>query len=167
MNTVEFNQELNSYRDILFRFALKLTKDYQDAQDLFQDATTRGFRYREKFTMGTNFKAWMSTIIRNTFITKIRSKRRLKVVSEPLDTFTFAIENRNTVGNDGEAKLRIEAIVDQLNQLSDLYRIPFVMHYRGYEYKEIAAHLDIPIGTVKSRLSTARGMLKKSLAKRA
>lgn len=167
MTTTEYNQELAGHRDLLFRFALKLTRNYQDAQDLFQDATVRGFRYRERFEMGTNFRAWMSTIIRNTFLTKMRVKQRLTVVTEPIDNFAFALENRNAVGNDGETKLRMESLLGHLDQLSDLYRVPFLMHYKGYEYKEIAEHLDIPIGTVKSRLNTARSTMKKTLAKRA
>ena len=60
MTTCEFNRELNNARSLLFSFALKLTKDYQNAQDLFQDAATRAFRYCERFESGTNFRAWMS-----------------------------------------------------------------------------------------------------------
>lgn len=157
----QFNRKLKHIQPFLFSFALKLTNNYQNAQDLFQDAATRGYRYRDKFEMGTNFRAWMGTILRNTFINHCRAAKKRQTVDEPLDTFTHAIENRNTLYNEGEMNIRIEELQSALGQLSDLYRVPFMMHYQGYEYKEIADHLDIPMGTVKSRLNTARSMLRK------
>ncbi len=161
MTQGQFNRQLKRIQPFLFSFALKLTNNYQNAQDLFQDAATRGYRYRDKFEMGTNFRAWMGTILRNTFINHCRAAKKRQTVDEPLDTFTHAIENRNTLYNEGEMNIRVEELQSALGQLSDLYRIPFMMHYQGYEYKEIADHLDIPMGTVKSRLNTARSMLRK------
>lgn len=163
MTTLEFNQELNSAKSLLFSFALKLTKDYQNAQDLFQDASTRAYRYCEKFESGTNFRAWMSTIIRNTFINRCRFEQKRRNLSEPIESFTYAIENKNIVANQGESNLRIREIYNALDQLSDIYRVPFLMHLQGYEYKDIAEHMDVPIGTIKSRLSTARSMLKDAI----
>ena len=163
MTTFEFDRELNNSKSLLFSFALKLTKDYQNAQDLFQDAATRGFRYCEKFETGTNFRAWMSTIIRNTFINRCRSNQKRQNLSEPIESFTYAIENKNIVSNQGEANLRIQEIYHTLDQLSEIYRIPFLMHLNGYEYKDIADHMNVPIGTIKSRLSTARSMLKNAI----
>lgn len=163
MTNLEFNRELSNVKSTLFSFALKLTSDHQDAQDLFQEAATRGYRYCSRFEMGTNFRAWMSTIIRNTFINQYRAKQKKRTVSEPIESFTFSIENRNIVANQGEMNLRIQEINKVLDQLNDIYRIPFMMHFQGYEYKEIAAHLSLPIGTVKSRLHTARARLKKMI----
>lgn len=165
MTAFEFDRELSNAKSLLFSFALKLTKDYQNAQDLFQDAATRGFRYCEKFETGTNFRAWMSTIIRNTFINRCRSNQKRRNLSEPIESFTYAIENQNIVANEGEANLRIQEVHQVLDQLSDIYRVPFLMHLQGYEYKDIAEHMEVPIGTIKSRLSTARSMLKTSLQK--
>lgn len=166
MTPREFNQELEQIRPFLFSFALKLTRDHQDAQDVYQDAVIRGFLYRHRFQVGTNFRGWMATILRNTFINHCRVAQKEQVVNEPIDTFTHAIENRNTLYNEGEMNLRIEELQSALQQLSELYRIPFVMHHRGYEYKEISAYLGIPMGTVKSRLNTARAKLKKILTGR-
>lgn len=160
MTSLEFNSELNNIKDTLFGFALKLTKDYQDAQDLFQDAVTRGFRYSHGFETGTNFRAWMSTIIRNTFINKYRAAKRKRTVSEPIENFAYALEGQNPLVNQGEMNMRMQEIYQALDQLSDIYRIPFLMHFQGYEYKDIAEELNIPIGTIKSRLHTARQQLK-------
>lgn len=166
MTPVEFNRELKNVESTLFSFALKLTRDYQDAQDLFQDAAARGFRYCSRFEMGTNFRAWMATIIRNTFINKCRAKKKRRTVSEPIESFTYSIESQNIVANQGEMNMRIQEIYKMLDQINDLYRIPFLMHYQGFEYKDIAEKLDVPIGTVKSRLHTARTQLKDLMSKK-
>ncbi|PHN08619.1 RNA polymerase sigma factor [Flavilitoribacter nigricans] len=163
MTALEFDRELTNAKSILFSFALKLTKDYQNAQDLFQDAATRGYRYCEKFETGTNFRAWMATIIRNTFINRCRYNQKRRNLSEPIEAFTFAIENKNIVPNEGESNLRIQEIYRSLDNLSEIYRTPFLMHLNGYEYKDIAQHMGVPIGTIKSRLSTARSMLKTAI----
>jgi RNA polymerase sigma-70 factor (ECF subfamily) len=115
--------------------------------------------------MGTNFRAWMATIIRNTFINKCRAKQKRRTVSEPIESFTYSIESQNIIANQGEMDMRIQEIYRALDQLSDIYRIPFIMHFQGYEYKDIAEHLDLPIGTIKSRLHTARATLKKMIRK--
>ena len=163
MTNLEFEQELTHHKPILFSFTLKLTQNYHDAQDLFQDAASRGFRYRLRFEMGTNFRAWMSTIIRNIFINNFRARQRKRTVNEPIETFLFSIENQNSVANHGEMNMRIQEIYSMLDELKDLYAIPFIMHYKGYVYKEIAQHLSLPIGTVKSRLHTARKLLQEKI----
>ena len=165
MTKRDFNRHLERIQPFLFSFALKLTNNYQNAQDLFQDAAARGFRYRDKFEMGTNFRAWMGTILRNTFINHCRAAKKRQTVDEPLDTFTHAIENQNAVSNQGEVNMRMTELNKLIDRLSGLYRVPFMMHYQGYEYQEIADHLSIPIGTVKSRLNTARTKLKQLLRK--
>ncbi len=161
----DFSHALQSHKDILFSFALKLTRDYQDAQDLFQNAALRAYRYWGRFEPGTNFRAWMATIIRNTLITQYRKNQQRHILSQPIEYFIFAIENKNAIGNSGEQDLYLQELLNYLDTLKELYRIPFIMHYQGYEYKEIAEYLDVPIGTVKSRLNTARSMLKCHLAK--
>ncbi len=165
LNEMQFEKELNDVQDMVFRFALKLTGNYQDAQDLWQEACIRAFRYRCKFELGTNFKAWMSTIVQNLFITRYRRRQRKPLVNEPIETFAFALESKNMVANEGEVNLRLQVIYRQLSTLSELYSIPFLLHYQGFEYKEIAERLDLPIGTVKSRIFTARQQLKERLNK--
>lgn len=163
MTSLEFEQELKHHKPMLFSFSLKLTRTYHDAQDLFQDATTRGFYYRFSFKLGTNFRAWMSTIIRNTFINNFRARQRKRTINEPIETFLFSLENQNTVANQGEMNMRVQEIYSMLDELKDLYAIPFMLHFKGYVYKEIAQHLSLPIGTVKSRLHTARKLLQEKI----
>lgn len=163
MTNSEFEQEITRQQSVLFSFSLKLTRNYQDAQDLFQDGAARGFRYCFRFETGTNFRAWMSMIIRNTFINNFRIRKRSPIVNEPLETFLFAIENRNGITNQGERNLLFQDIYGMLDELSDLYSIPFILQYEGYEYKEIAQKLGLPLGTVKSRLYTARIQLQEKV----
>ncbi|RME96126.1 MAG: RNA polymerase sigma factor [Bacteroidetes bacterium] len=165
LNEAQFQQELNGVKDLAFRFALKLTGNYQDAQDLWQESCLRAFRYRDKYEKGTNFKAWLSTIVRNCFITNRRKNARRNHTSQAIESYSYALESTIMVPNEGEANLRMQAIFQQLNKLSELYRIPFLLHYQGYEYKEIAEQLNVPIGTVKSRIFTARRLLKEALTK--
>jgi len=163
MTNQEFNQELMSKRSILFSFALKLTKNYQDAQDLFQDGTTRAFQYRAHFEMGTNFRAWMATIIRNTFISDYRAKKRKNLVNESFESARYYSENKHVLDNQGEINMRIQDIYTILDHLDEKYGVPFSMHFQGYQYKEIGETLGLPIGTVKSRLYTARETMKKEI----
>ncbi|WP_367390613.1 RNA polymerase sigma factor [Lewinella sp. LCG006] len=163
MTHQEFNVELINKRSILFAFALKLTKDYQDAQDLFQDGTMRAFHYCSHFVMGTNFRAWMATIIRNTFINNFRENKRRGLVKISFERSLLYTESKSTLANQGEVNIRIQEIYGMLDEVDDKYSVPFLMHHQGYQYKEIGQALNLPIGTVKSRLYTARQVLQKKV----
>jgi RNA polymerase sigma-70 factor (ECF subfamily) len=163
VTATEFSNQLDTYENFLFNFANQLTQNREKAKDLKQDTVLRAYRYRDKFQPGTNFRAWIGTIMRNTFINQFRKAKRRRVVSEPVENLAYAIESQNIVPNQGEANLRIQEIQEKIEFLKDKYRVPFLMHFQGYEYKEIADHFDIPIGTVKSRLFVARKQLKEML----
>ncbi len=163
MSTTEFSNQLDEFQSFLHHFAYRLTQNKEKAKDLVQDTSLRAFRYRDKFQAGTNFKGWIATIMRNTFINQFRKAKRSRVVSEPVENLAYSIENKTIIYNRGEVNLRMEELLQKLNDLADRYRIPFLMYYQGYEYKEIASHLDIPIGTVKSRLFVARQKLKERI----
>lgn len=163
MTAAEFSQQFDQLSTKMYGFALKLTQNQERAKDLMQETALKAYRHRDKFRTGTNFRAWVSTIMRNTFINDYRRRKKRQKVSEPIEEFTFALESKTIISNQGEMNLRLEEIAGMLDELSDLYRVPFLMHFRGYEYKEIAVHLDIPIGTVKSRIFIARKKLKEQL----
>ncbi len=160
MTNLEFTGEIDRLENILFSFALRLTRNYEDAQDLMQETIFRAYKHREKFTMGTNFKSWTSTIMRNTYINRYRKEKNRRHVNEPIESFLFAIENKDANLNSGEMNVRMQELEGMLKGIGDIYSVPFLMFFRGYEYKEIAAYLNIPIGTVKSRIFLARKKLK-------
>lgn len=160
MNTLEFSQAFNKLETLLFSFAMKLTKNREDAKDLMQETAMRAYKHRDKFTLGTNFKSWCSTIMRNTFINQYRKTKLRRNVNEPIESFLFGLENKNVIPNRGEMDMRMKEYGDIFKSMSNIYSVPFLLFYQGYEYKEVAAHLDIPIGTVKSRIFLARKKLK-------
>lgn len=167
MNDTQFTRELDKVQNLLFAFALRLTRSKDDAKDLMQETAMRAYRHRDKFTLGTNFKSWISTIMRNTFINAYRKEKNRKNVNQPIEDFSFAIENTNVIPNKGEHDIRLNELTKMLDSVGKLYSVPFLMFYRGYEYQEIAAHLNIPIGTVKSRIFFCRKRMKEKLGKRA
>ncbi len=160
MTAANFKRNYDQVKDILFGFALKLTHNQEDAKDLVQETAARAYINRDKFKVGTNFKGWATTIMRNLFINQYRKKKKRKHVNEPLDNMLFAIENKNAVSNSGETHLAVENILSMLEEVGEKYSVPFLMFFDGYEYQEIAKHLDIPMGTVKSRLFFVRKKMK-------
>lgn len=159
MTAVEFNSRFDSLHNLLFSFAIKLTRNQEDAKDLMQETAFRAYGNRDKFQMGTNFKAWLTTIMRNTFINNYRKNKKRKELEQPVDNFLFAIES-TTIGNGAYSNMLIEELNTIINGISDAYSVPFRMFYLGYKYDEIADHLAIPIGTVKSRIHFARKKIK-------
>lgn len=160
MSTLQFMQEFSSFQTKLFAFAIKLTRNKEDAKDLIQETAMRAYSNRDKFKPGTNFKGWVTTIMRNTFINNYRREKKRKTVNEPLDTFLFAIENTQTVSNGAYSRLTMQELNGLFDEIGENYRVPFLMFFKGYHYDEIAEHMDIPMGTVKSRIFFARKKLK-------
>lgn len=160
MSAEEFTLEIQQLEQLLFSFALRLTRNREDARDLMQETAIKAYRHRNTFQTGTNFKSWISTIMRNTFINHYRKNQKRQHVNEPIETFTFALENKNAIPNQAEHDLNVQELYGLLNQIGELYSVPFLMFQRGYEYHEIAEHLQIPIGTVKSRIHVARQRLR-------
>lgn len=165
MSNIEFSQRLTQFELFMHNFALRLTRNEDRAKDLVQETAIRAFRYRDNFKRGTNFKGWIATVMRNLFINQYRKEQRRRTVSEPVEHFEFALESKVVTPNAGEANLRIKELHRIIDGIGKLYSQPFLMHYKGYEYQEIAAQLDTPIGTIKSRIHTARQKIRRAIAK--
>ncbi|MBS1938502.1 MAG: RNA polymerase sigma factor [Bacteroidetes bacterium] len=163
MSRMEFSTQLVNLRNPLFYFALSLTHDRDDASDLLQESMLRALTYSDKFRENTDFKAWVYTIMKNTFINAHRrSKRTGKVMDhvEQVRRRASLVETPATA----EANVRMGEINGALGHLDEIFRKPFEMHHKGYKYHEIAAQLAIPVGTVKSRIHQARHRLMGMLA---
>lgn len=158
MSTLEFQQQLLGFRQQLYYFALSLTKDRENAADLLQDSLVRALTYREKFQDDTNFKAWVYTIMKNTFINEHRRSKRTQVVMHTVDRLNDEVR-RVQLPNSPEATVKMAEIQRSLERLDVAFREPFTMHHEGFKYHEIADKLGIPIGTVKSRIFQARHRL--------
>ena len=159
MTAVEFNFQVSGLQDHLRNFAQSLTLSTDDSKDLVQDTILKAFRYREKFVDRANLKAWLFTIMKNTFINDYRRKKRSNVVAENAVQFQYLNFSDRNANVGGEERMNLQVIKNAINALEDELKSPFEMHVAGYKYKEIAEKLIIPIGTVKSRIFAARKIL--------
>jgi len=163
MTTIQFSILYESNYDALMNFAKKLTRNHKDAEDLVQETAIKAYKGLHTFKLGSNFKSWAFTILKNTFINKYHKKRKRAIVNKPIEDFTFVLENKHTLRNDAISQLYIQDLEKKISSLTDTCKVPFLMHTRGYQYNEISEALNIPIGTVKSRINYARTKLKKVL----
>ena len=152
--------ELKKRENGLLDFALRLTKDKTDAFDLYQETAYRALKNIHQFRPDTNLKAWLMTIMRNTFINAYRKKRRIKVYQDSSDNHYLIDSTKNTVYNQGELKINYDELIGLVDRLDDYLKVPFMMSFQGYKYEEIAQELNVPIGTIKSRIFMARRRIK-------
>jgi len=160
---MEFYDELLTYQNPLKYFALKLTADNEDAEDLLQETFLKALKYKDKFQEKTNLKAWLYTIMKNTFINNYRRKVKRKTIMDNTDDDYFVNSTKQSSPISPESEYNYKEITKTVNALNDECRIPFQMHNEGYKYKEIADELEMPIGTVKSRIFLARKKLTEAL----
>lgn len=163
MTTLEFSYALNNLSSFLKPFALKLTRDVDDANDLMQDTMVKAFTNKDKFAEGTNLKAWLYTIMKNTFITNYQKMVRRGTFVDSTDNLHYINSSDTRIENGVFGNLAMEDIFESIEKLDDVFKTPFLMHYRGFKYHEIADKLLIPIGTVKNRIHIARKQLKDDL----
>ncbi len=166
MSGIEFTNRLDQMTLMLNAFAYNLTKNIEDAKDLYQETAFRAISNREKFLPGTNFKAWMFTIMKNIFINNYRKKVKANTIFDSTDNQYFINSTSTLIRNEGESNIMMEELNGMVNALDNAVQVPFVMHYEGYKYQEIADELSLPLGTVKSRIFFARKELKDKINKR-
>lgn len=164
MSHIEFTQGFTQMQQLLYAFAYRLTKNEDDAHDLLQETAYKAFKYRNMYQPKTNLRAWLMTIMRNTFINNYRQKKRRQVLNDKTDNDFFIDSGSYSVRNDGESNVTTEEIQQVVEALDDWMRVPFLMHFQGYKYDEIAEVLDVPLGTVKSRIFFARRRLQEKIS---
>jgi RNA polymerase sigma-70 factor (ECF subfamily) len=163
MGTLDFNRLVVTLSKNLKPYAINLTKDNDDAKDLIQETVYRALMNKEKYAEGTNLKAWLFTIMRNIFINSYRRKAKQNTIADSTDNLFYLNSGKQTVINGSEGSFVMQNAFTAIEKLSDDYKVPFMMHYEGYKYQEIANDLQLPLGTVKSRIFFARKELKKEL----
>jgi len=165
-----FDLEFMPHIHSMYNFGYRLTLDRDDAKDLVQDTYLKAFRFIESFQKGTNAKAWLFRILKNSFINDYRkkSKEPSKVDYQEVETYY----NSDEVDRQITPDLRVESLKDMigdeisnaLNSLDVDFRTVIILcDLEGFKYEEMAKILDIPIGTVRSRLHRARNLLKEKL----
>lgn len=165
MSQLEFFTEFNRLTTLLNSFAYNLTKNSEDAKDLYQETAFRAITNRDKFRPGTNLKAWLFTIMKNIFINNYRKKVKANTIMDNTDNLYYLNSGRQSIENAADSNILIKELTKMIDTLDDSTRIPFLMHYQGFKYQEIADHLDLPLGTVKSRIFFARKDLKAQIAR--
>ena len=156
--------------DSMYNFAYRLTFDEDDAKDLVQDTYMKAYRFINSFQEGTNAKAWLYRILKNSFINDYRkkSKQPAKVDYQEVEQFY----NSEDTPSNATIDLRLETTKDMigdeisnaLNSLAvDFRTVVILCDLEGFTYEEMAKILDIPIGTVRSRLHRARNLLREKL----
>jgi RNA polymerase sigma-70 factor (ECF subfamily) len=164
MSTLEFNQLLVNNAEFLKPFAITLTRDTEEAKDLFQETLFRAISNKDKYNVGTNIKAWLYTIMRNIFINNYRRKAKQNTIfdSSP-NEFLLNSSPSVVINNNAESNLRIKDIQLAVHHLPEIFRNPFLLYFDGYKYHEIADMLHEPLGTIKSRIHFARKLLKEQI----
>jgi RNA polymerase sigma factor (sigma-70 family) len=150
-----FDQEFMPHINAMYNFAYRLTLDRDDAKDLLQDTYLKAYRFIDSFQEGTNAKAWLFRILKNSFINDYRkkSKEPAKVDYQEVETY---YNSEDMIGDE---------ISNALNALDVDFRTVIILcDLEGFKYEEMAKILDIPIGTVRSRLHRARNLLKEKLS---
>jgi RNA polymerase sigma factor (sigma-70 family) len=165
-----FNDEFMPHMDVLYNFAYRLTFDQDEAKDLVQDTFMKSYRFINSFQKGTNAKAWLFRILKNSFINDYRkkSKEPAKVDYQDVEGYYNSDKTDKAITTD----LRVDTlkgmlgdeITIALNGLAVDFRTVIILcDLEGFTYEEMSKILDIPIGTVRSRLHRARNLLKEKL----
>lgn len=166
----DFNEEILPHLDALYNFGLRLTADPNDAEDLVQDTIVKAFRFFSSYEKGTNAKAWLFRILKNSYINNYRrkSKKPQEVDYDEVASFYETIRAERTESSDLEDKMFRELIDDDLSNAldsipEDFRTVVLLCDVEDFTYEEIANMLDVPIGTIRSRLHRGRNLLKAQL----
>ena len=166
----KFENETVPHQDALYNYALKIARNADDAQDLLQETYYKAFKNYHQFENGTNSKAWMFMILKNTFINNYRKLKRepAKLDYDEIEDIYENIKSDQAKDNNLDLDFYNNLLDDELS--AALSKIPSKMKevfllcdLEGYTYEEIAEITDIPIGTVRSRLHRARNLLQDEL----
>ena len=163
MVSANFNSEIISLEPSLTRYAFSLTSNMEDAKDLVQETYFKALNNQDKFDEQTNIKAWMYTIMKNTFINDYRRRVKKQAIFNK-DVQEFVLISR-TAETSPESDFNFRELTSMVNSLEPEFRIPFQMHDSGYKYQEIADELGLHLGTVKSRIHFSRQKLMEKIKK--
>ena len=144
-------------------YAYQLTRNVEDTNDLVQDTMLKALTYQDKFTDGTNLKGWLYTIMKNTFINNYRRMVKRNTFIDQTDNDYYLDSVSHSVKNVADQTFMMKDIERAIDALPVSLKKPFTMNFKGFKYHEIAEILNIPIGTVKTRIFVARRQLREQL----
>ena len=166
----EFSEEIIPHLDAIYTFALRLTADPNDAEDLVQDTVVKAYRFFSSFEKGTNAKAWLYRILKNSYINSYRkkSKEPNQVDYDEVSTYYESVRDERMDTTDLEEMMFRDMLGDDVNKAlkalpEDFRTVVMLCDMDGFTYEEIANMLDVPIGTIRSRLHRGRNLLRAQL----
>ena len=167
----DFNDEILPHLDAIYNYALKLTANVSDAEDLVQDTIVKAYRFFSSYERGTNAKGWLFRILKNSYINNYRKTSRQpdKVDYDGIEPFYENIRSEQSNTTDMESvmygQMMDDTITSALNRLSEDFRtVVLLSDIEGFTYEEISNMMDVPIGTIRSRLHRGRNLLKIELS---
>ncbi len=162
----DFEQQTLPHMEILYNYALRMTGNKEDAKDLLQETFLKAYRFWDKFEQGTNLRAWLFRIMKNTYINVYRkeAKEPDKVDYNDIENYYDLIRDQNSDDNDLQTKIFGQLLDDDvskaLESLPEEFRTVVILcDIEGLSYEEIAEFSQIPVGTVRSRLHRGRKLL--------
>lgn len=162
--TASFTKRLMDLQGNMLNFAYTLTSNRDDAYDLLQDTMLKVLDNEDKYTENANFKGWVFTIMRNLFINNYRRVVRSATVVDRTEDLYHLNLPQDSGFSTPEGAYGVSEITAAIEEFPEKFRVPFAMHVSGYKYNEIADHMGLPIGTVKSRIFFARQALQTRFA---
>jgi RNA polymerase sigma-70 factor (ECF subfamily) len=163
MEDKTFRENLAAVQKDLFRFACRLTSNREDAGDLLQETSLKALDNEDKFIPHTNFRAWMYTLMRNTFINNYRRGLRMPTYIDSTDGQFYLNSAQEACQESVESAYDLKEICHIAGLLPKEYKVPLSMYVSGFKYREIAERLKLPVGTVKSRIFFTRRKLQAEL----
>ncbi|MDX2129162.1 MAG: sigma-70 family RNA polymerase sigma factor [Chloroherpetonaceae bacterium] len=167
---LDFQKEAMIHIDALYNFAVRMTGDPEDANDLVQETYMKAYRFFDSFEKGTNCKAWLFRILKNSYINKYRkeSKEPDKVDYDDIKDFYHTVKHSSLDSNDMQEQMFGELLDDEVSRAlqnlpDDFKEVVQLCDIEGFTYEEIANMVDCPIGTVRSRLHRGRKILREKL----
>jgi RNA polymerase sigma-70 factor (ECF subfamily) len=167
---MDFQKEAMVHIDSLYNFALRMTGDPEEANDLVQETYMKAYRFFDSFEKGTNCKAWLFRILKNSYINKYRkeSKEPDKIDYDEIKEFYHSVKHSSLDSNDMQEKMFGELLDDEVARAleslpEDFKEVVQLCDIEGFTYEEIANMVDCPIGTVRSRLHRGRKILREKL----
>lgn len=159
-----FDSQIRSEIPALKSLALQLTKNQDDAKDLVQETMLKALKYQSKFSEGSNLKGWLFTILKNSFINQYRRMSKRKTFIDVTENTYFLDLPTHRTENQAELTFIRKDLEQAIQTLSPDLRVLLMLNIEGFKYQEIANELNIPLGTVKTRIFVARRILRKKLA---
>lgn len=163
MKNKKFEKQLVESQGMLENFAFSLTHSKEEAKDLVQETFLKAILHQKAYKEDTNLRAWLFTIMKNSFINNYRKNKRIQSIITKDDSTAWINNIPSNVIYQADHNTQYSQIVMLINNLPEEQKIPFKMMIKGFKYCEIAKQFNIPIGTVKSRIFLARKKLSNQL----